>query len=342
MSEKLTNGEQFRMLLRDEVPEDVMYYTMGAPATSGDAPTRSVGPSLWEDTHLSPKGGKDIWGVPYVATEETGWQSLPEPGNFMFDDITKWRDYVKAPEVPDVDWEQMAKDSFEKFGVDRAKSAIVCGCGLMPFQQIMAFMGFNEGLCALFEEPEEASALMNYMADFYVPVIEKTLDYYKPDCFYMLDDTASKYNPFISHEMYQELLLPVYKKLAKPANDRGLPIGFHNCGRCEDFIDDMIGFGVKYWDPCQTMNDLVGIKKKYGNKFILCGGWDVDRLPNWPNVTEEEVRECVHKTIDELAVGGGYLFRGRVLAAPGDKRTEEISSWIEDEGKKYGLGYYTR
>lgn len=337
----MTSRDQFMAMINGEIPEDVMYYTMGAPATDGtDAPTRSIGPNLWNDTHLSPKGGKDIWGVNYVATEETGWQSLPEPGKFMFTDITKWRDYIHAPEVPDVNWEEMAKADFEKLKIDRTKSAIVCGCGLMPFQQIMAFMGFNEGLCALIEEPEECKALLNYMADFYVPIIEKTLDSYKPDLFYMLDDTASKYNPFISMEVYEDILLPIYKKLAKPANDREIPIGFHNCGRCEDFLDHMYEFGVRYWDPCQTMNDLKAIKAKWGNKIILCGGWDVDRLPNWPNVTEEEVRKSVRDTIDELAVGGGYVFRGRVLAAPGDTKTEQISAWIEDEGKKYGKGYF--
>ncbi len=339
---KMTAKEQFMAMIRCEIPEDVMHYTMGMPATVGDAPTRMIGPNLFNDTHLAPTGGKDIWGVNYVANEETGWQSLPEPGVFMFDDITKWRDYVKAPEVPDVDWEKMAEEDYKKSGIDRSRSAIASGCGLMPFQQIMAFMGFTEGLCALIEEPEECKALLNYMADFYVPIIEKTLDYYKPDLFYMLDDTASKYNPFISMEVYEDILLPIYRKLAKPANDRGIPIGFHNCGRCEDFLDHMMDFGVRYWDPCQTMNHLTDIKKKYGNKLILCGGWDVDRLPNWPNVTEEEVRASVRKTIDELAVGGGYCFRGRVLSAPDDLKTKQISDWIEDEAIKYGTGYYTR
>ena len=49
--------------------------------------------------------------------KETGYASIPEPGNFILDDITKWRDVIKAPEVPDVDWEAMAKADFEKANI---------------------------------------------------------------------------------------------------------------------------------------------------------------------------------------------------------------------------------
>ena len=43
----------------------------------------------------------------------------------------------------------------------------------MPFQQLIAFMGFTEGLIAMHEEPEAVKELLHYMADFYVPIIEK-------------------------------------------------------------------------------------------------------------------------------------------------------------------------
>ena len=121
--------------------------------------------------------------------------------------------------------------------------------GLMPFQQVIAFMGFTNGLMASYEEPEAFEELINFMVDIYMPVIQATVDYYEPDLLYLLDDTASAFSPFISPPTYREILKPAYARLTKPAVERGIPIQFHNCGKCEDFVDDMIEIGVKIWDP---------------------------------------------------------------------------------------------
>jgi len=341
MAVKKTAKEQFLGMLKGECPQDVMFFTMGMKATRGTAPTRTIGPKLFNDTSRSREGGKDIWGVPYVSNEETGWQSIPEPGKFMFDDVTKWADYVKAPEMPDVDWAAMSKADIDTYDFLN-ESATICGCGYMPFQQLVAFMGFNNGLMALIEEPEACKELMNYMADFYVPIIEKTLDYYKPDTFYMVDDTASRLNPFMSVDTYNEVLLPIYKRIAKPANDRGIPIGFHNCGRCEDFLPMMYDYGVRFWDPAQSQNDLIKVKKDFNNRMVICGGWDVDNLSNWPNTSEEEIRQSVRDCIDELAVGGGLVFKGRIMAAPGDTHCAQVNEWIKDEAITYGENYYEK
>jgi uroporphyrinogen-III decarboxylase len=154
------------------------------------------------------------------------------------------------------------------------------------------------------EEPEVVKELLNYMADVYVPIIEKTLQYYKPDLVYMADDTAAERSPFISVEMYRDILKPIYKRLAGPANDRGIPIEFHNCGHSEAFVPDMIDLGVKVWDPAQPSNDINGIKKKYPGKIAMAGGFDFKPPKGWPNVNEEEIRQQARDVIDKNAPGG--------------------------------------
>ncbi len=340
----MTPKENVMAVLNGQIPQSIPCYNMGMPF-GGNEPTRMIGPSvLMEmDTHFSPEGGKDIWGVSYVANKETAWASLPEPNNFLLKDITKWRDIIKAPEIDlNIDWEAMAKADYAKSEIDRNVSAVISSAFLMPFQQLMAFMGFTEGLCALYEEPEEVKELLNYLTDFYIPIIEKTLDYYKPDIYYMLDDTASRYAPFFSPKVYSDIFRPIYDRLAKPANDRGIPIGFHNCGKCEAFIDQMVDFGVRYWDPAQHDNDLLGIKAKYGRKLAIVGGWEVHLLPNWPNVSEDEIRQTIYDTIDKLAPDGGYMFIGGVLAMPGDERNEYLQKFVKETAEEYCHHYYEK
>jgi hypothetical protein len=66
------------------------------------------------------------------------------------------------------------------------------------------------------------------------------------------------------------------------------------------------------------MNDLHGIKKKYGNSLILTGCWDSSGPVSWPSASEELVRAEVRKTIDNYAPGGGFVFWGSVYGEKGD------------------------
>jgi hypothetical protein len=345
MKSKLTMKDNFLRLLKGEMPESVPIHTMGIMENNGESPYKLVGPFLFDETRLTPcpEGRTDIWGVKLVTNEETGFGCIPEPNNFILDDITKWRDVIKAPEYPErIDWEYMVKKDEQVFGYDPAKNARMCVIGIMPFQSLMEFMGFNEGLIAMAEEPEECLALLDYMSDFYMPLVEAAVNYYHPDCMYLLDDTATKYNPFISVSMYREILKPIYTKLTRPAVERGIPIQFHNCGRCEDFIDDMLDFGVKILEPLQTENHLADIKKKYAGRLIMAGCYDWNPPVDWPNVDEEKVRQDVRDVIDAFAPGGGFMATAGSIGQVGDEVMAKVNMWCADELHKYCQDYYIR
>lgn len=309
----LTEKENFMRLFKGEIPEWIPRYTLGnvrgledfAPAVGG------VGPSLINQ-HRKAGGGKDIWGVEYITSHEAAGGLLPKTWDFLLEDVTKWRDVIKAPSLDDVDWEMMCKKDLEESGVDRSKTALSMIAGTGYFQQLMAFMGFTEGLCALFDEPEECKALFDYLSDFYCSVIEHTIDYYKPDLFNIVDDTAAWGNPFVSLEMFREFFLPLYDREAKFARDRGIPILYHNCGKCEAFIDDMVGIGIDSWNPAQLCNDLDAVQAKYGNKLVLCGCWDPMKIVD-PKLTDEDIYEYLLKIANDRAKNGGFAFLATIL-----------------------------
>lgn len=342
---KLSPKDNYLRLAKGEIPEYVPIYTMGFPGYNDETACKIIGPSLFDETHLTPAptGRYDIWGVKYIANQETNFACIPEPNHFILEDITKWHEVIKKPDMPEhIDWEKLAKQDCERAGLDRAKSAAMATIGLMPFQQVIAFMGFNNGLMAICEEPQCFEELLNFMTDLYMPIVQATVDYYDPDILYLLDDTATAFSPFISPEMYRNILKPVYTRLTKPAVDRGIPIQFHNCGRCEDFIDDMLDFGVSIWDPAQTMNDLDGIKKKYGRRFAIAGGYNWVPPKSWPAVSEEEIRQTVRDCIDRFAPGGGFAFFGAALGTYGDTTIPKVNAWISEEAYTYGRDYYIK
>ena len=338
---KLTEKENFMMFMRGEQPEWIPRYGMGRADPYSTHPSAVVGvPPGFMNEHKTPKGGFDAWGVEFVATEDTGGMSLPVPNSFILDDIKKWRDIVKAPDISDIDWEAMAKKDL--VDINREETAVAAFIHFGYFQQLMAFMGFSEGLCAMYEEPDEVKALFDYMCGFYTDVTKKYLEYYKPDLYELSDDTATAINPFVSTDMYRELIKPYHKAQVQPAIDLGLNIMMHNCGRCEDQIDDWFDCGVTAWNPAQIVNDLDGIKKKYGNRLGLCGCWDSSGPVNWPDATEEMVRQTVRDTIDRFAPGGGFCFWGSTYGRTGDKATEDRKRWLSEEYDKYGRTFYSR
>jgi len=311
---------------------------MMAPVAEGEDPPRMGGmggPGEW----------KDMWGVPYVSNAETGFAGLPKPGNFILEDVTKWDKVVKWPrdikkEVAEADWIALADEGTKN--VDRSQQGIISMTMLMPFQELMGLMGFTEGLCAIIEEPESVKELLNYMADYCVPIIEKTVDYYKPDFLYVLDDTASKYAPFFSMDAYREIFKPIYVKLTEYGVNQGIPVVLHNCGRCEDQIDEFLDWGVRYWDPAQTSNDLLSIKEKYKGKLGICGCFDYVPEIGVP-LTEELVRQKVRDTIDKYAPGGGFAFGGNILGrADTQELTQQANAWIADEYAKYSVDFYKK
>jgi len=205
---------------------------------------------------------------------------------------------------------------------------------------LVNFMGFTEAFCAMVDEPEEVKALMEYLCDFYVEAIEKSIDYYKPDIFSMCDENASWNDPFYSLDMYRDLFKPYNIRAAKPAMDRGIPIDMHDCGRCEDFISDWMDFGVASWNPAQTSNDVLAVKKKFANRLVIIGAWDPSGELLKDDVSEETVKEAVYRTIDKYAPGGGYVFAGGFMGSIGDEITKRKNKWVSEAAELYARDFY--
>ena len=316
---QLTEKENYLMCLAGEQPEWIPHMSMD-PRRPGPTGNASVS---WLRKHYDPTGDhKDIFGVQYITSAEAAGGMLPQTWDFILDDITKWRDVIKAPDISGFDWEQMAKHDLERAHLDRTnRAATYAAGGTGFFQHLMAFMGFTEGLCALYEEPDECDELFDYICDFYCEVTEKTIDLYKPDIFTLTDDTAAWNNPFVGLDMMQHFFVPRYKRLADFAHERNIPVTLHNCGKCEIFMDDMVNVvGISGWNPAQNCNDLAAIKEKFGNRLVLTGCINSSQTFEKPGITEEEIREIVWDVANKYAPGGGFAFQVHfIMPDPNDQ-----------------------
>lgn len=282
----------------------------------------------------------DEFGVEYIGKDDVfGGAPVPYPGRYILDDITRWRDVIKAPDLSGVDWEACAKKDLAD--IDREQFGVVYYGGKI-FQRLCDFMGFTEGLCAIAEEPEEVYALFDYLCAFNEEIFKNIVRWYKPEAICIADDTATARAPFISLNAYRTLVKPFHARIAAIALNEGVYVEKHDCGRSEAFVDDWVEFGVRSWNPAQPSNDLAGIKAKYGRSLIIQGGWDGQGSISQPTVSNEELTEALYRYVDTLAPDGGFVFSARVLGDKADPVVQQKSKLIRDFYENYARCWYDK
>lgn len=282
----------------------------------------------------------DMFGVKWMRTQDTGFQSIPSPYHHVFEDITKWEEFVRFPDIESWDWEAAAAKDTEN--LDR-KNKIICMTLLEGnFNRLEALMGIENAMIAMYEEPEAVKDFFEAHTDFRIKLIKKVAQYYKPDIIINGDDVASHEGLFMSPAMYRSLCKPFEIKYAKAVIENGMICEHHVCGKVDEIIPDIVESGAQIWQTAQCMNDILGIKEKYGDKLCIHGGWDSTGVCSMTNATEEDIRAEVRRCIDTYAPGGNYILFPIIIGDPNDPYTAQRREWCRDEIEKYGRNFYKK
>ncbi len=75
---------------------------------------------------------------------------------------------------------------------------------------------------------------------------------------------------------------------------------------CQPIVEDMMEIGVDIWQGVIAQNDIVKIQEITKGKLALVGGIDGPKV-DIENITEEEIRAEVRRTIDTYCPAGRFL-----------------------------------
>lgn len=270
-------------------------------------------------------GGFDGFGVEWHASSSAAGAGVPVAGRIVLDDITKWEDIVKFPNLDEYDWEGQA--AFQLSRGDRTQKAVEYGCWNAQFLRLTHLMGFENALCALYEEPEACAAFMSAVTDYKILLAERIYHYFKPDIITTFIDVATERGLFMSPETYRKIISPQQQRLNNVIKGAGMASFVHCCGKCEDIIPDFISEGYDAWSSAQPMNDIVGILKKYGDKIAVIGGYNTNGRPGCPDATDEEVEAEVKHVIETYGPYGSFAFFGLKLINT-DNSTDLLESLV--------------
>lgn len=262
-------------------------------------------------------GGPDVvnaWGVTLSYPQgNPGAFPVHTGDKIVIKDITHWRDYVKAPQVkyPEAAWEPYLKMVEE---IDRKEYFVTPMVFPGIFEQTHYLLEIQNCLINFYEEPECMKELIDFLGDWELAYAEEICSHYHPDALFHHDDWGSQISTFISPEMFEEFLLPAYKKVYGYYKSHGVEvICHHSDSYAATLVPYMIEMGIDIWQGVMNSNHIPELIQKYGGQISFMGGIDsatVDK-PGW---TREEVAREVERACREN--GKLYFIPGASQGGP--------------------------
>lgn len=285
------------------------------------------------------QGGPDIkngWGVTISFPENV-------PGPFpvhtdeckVVKDIKKWRDTVKAPSLdfPHEAWDQFKLNAE---AIDREEYFVTCFVAPGVFEQLHYLMGVDDCLMNFYEEPEEMKALIDYITDYELKYAKLLCDNFHPEALLHHDDWGSYRSSFMSPAMFDEFIVPAYKKIYGFYKENGVEIIVHHSDSyAANLVPSMIEMGIDIFQGCTTTNNVPELVEKYGGRISFMGDIDngvVDKADWSKELTEKEARRACENNgklyfIPCLVAGGpGSTFPGvyEAVSEAIDKMSKEV------------------
>lgn len=252
------------------------------------------------------QAGYDHYGVYWsLPVGQMGSYPVHDDEHTLVKDILEWRDVVKKPMAPPVDgyW-QMLKG--KAAAVDRTQQFV---CALHPqgiFERLHALMGMEDCFINFYEEPEEMQELIDFIVDVELDFAKNMVERVGIDAILHHDDWGTTNNSFLSPDMFEEFILPAYKKIYGYYKENGVLIVHHNDGYGANLVDFMIDMGIDIWQGVIPDNDIPALLEKTDGKLTFMGEIE-SRVIDIKDVTPEQIRAEVARACRKIGPHRNFI-----------------------------------
>lgn len=197
------------------------------------------------------------------------------------------------------------------------------------FYQGRHLMGWQRLLPAFYKDPDLVHDIMDFWANFLIEAFRKFVGRVKVDYAVFNEDLAYKHGPAISPKIFEEFILPNYKKVTRFLKDHDIDIiGMDSDGNFEVLIPLLLEGGINCLEPLEVVcgMDAPALREQYGKRLLLIGNINKLALVKGKKAIKMEVDRKF-----ALAKEGGYI--------PSIDHT--IPADISLENYKYYVNLYT-
>ena len=229
-----------------------------------------------------------------------------------------------------IDWDKQR----ERYDIACSKGLYCSATYYTGYTRICDMCGTDTVLIAMVDDPDWIRDMLLTRAELCVAITEELLAAnFEFQAIWIYDDLGFKHRSFFSPAMYEELIMPSHKLICDFAHSRGLSTILHSCGYVVELAPLIIETGYDCLQPLEVKagNDLVDMKKRYGNELAFMGGIDVRAMADPdPAVIEKEISEKIPIAMR----GGGYIYHSD-HSIP-DNVSFERYAYVMDLVAKYG------
>ena len=278
--ETITNWQQQGCLAKDEDIElhfdfDILKSWSGGDLTADPYHPETIVEET-EDTKLFKNGNGALLRL---------WKTrsgVPEHVDFEVKDYKTWLEKIKPAVVDKSLYDvRLAKvlelhKSRRKLADEKGKFLTWNGVGV--FEAIHPVCGHEYMLMGMALEPDWIKDMGQTYAQLIIDLQKKLFAAAgEADGFWFYEDMGFKNKPFMSPNMYMELIQPYQKMNFDFAKTLGKPVMVHSCGYVEQLIQGLIDAGMNCLQAMEVKAgmDVVKIAKDYSGKIALCGGLDI-------------------------------------------------------------------
>ena len=274
----------------------------------------------------------DQWGT-YIMFPEDAPAAVPfvTEENQVIRDVTRWRDYVKVPDLAGKCADGWEEAIAAKAAIDQEQYLTMTVMGTGIFEQLHMLMTFEDTLVNLLLEPEAMAELIDVICEYRLTYMKLIVEHLHPDLICSHDDWGSKTGLFFSVETWRELFKEPYRRLYDYLHENGVIVMHHGDSYMEPLVEDMAEIGVDIWQGVLPTNDIAAISEKVGDRMLLMGG--IDSVIDRPDAPESEIRAETRRALDAYGHLKGY-WPGMTYGGPGSLYPH-VEPIIIDEINRY-------
>lgn len=303
------------------------------------------------DPHMADKISGDL-----IAAVCSGWQD-PIPGRFEFykdefgvvwnrtgadKDIGVVDEYLIEDieeydyELPEPDKDRVRR-SIEEMLANKGDKFAIANFGFCMFERSWTLMGMENVLAAMITNPEELEALYDKICEYYLQVVDVTLEYDEVDAIQFGDDWGQQKGLIMGPAHWRHFIKPRIARLYARVREKGKFVFQHSCGDCRDVFQDLIDIGLNCYNTFQPeIYDIQFMKDTYGDKMTFYGAISTQQA--LPVLSPQKLQEEIVRIMKVLKTDGGLII-APTHAVPFDVPAKNIMAMAEVfmNQEKFGL-----
>ena len=181
-------------------------------------------------------------------------------------------------------------------------------CIAGPFFSVYESLGpipIQSFMLLIHDDLDFVKMVMDIQVDVQIAILEELRSY--PFAFIEIADDLCDNTGFMVHPKFmEEVWRPLAETTVRAAQSFGIPVSWHCCGKLDDVLPILAGWGINGISPIQaSCNDIYGIKKDWGECICLFGNMNIEGVLF--SGTQKDVIADTREHIDRLSHNGGYV-----------------------------------